>query len=188
MHFSRTSGVDFNRAGVPLMEIVTDPELSSAEEASLYLQVLKQIVSYLGISDCNLEEGNVRCDVNCSVRPEGQEELGTKTEIKNMNTFKGVFNALEYEMSRQIEVLKSGGVIRQETRRWDVDAGVTTSMRSKEDAHDYRYFPEPDLAPVVLSSQQIEEWRAELPELPQQLRERLVREYAVDIFAKCKNY
>jgi aspartyl-tRNA(Asn)/glutamyl-tRNA(Gln) amidotransferase subunit B len=179
MHFQNSSGIDFNRAGVPLMEIVSEPEMSSPEEAFAYLQALKQILLYAGVSDCNLEEGNVRCDVNCSVRPEGQTEFGTKTELKNLNTFKGVLNALKYEIERQIETLQSGGKISQETRRWDVDTGVTITMRSKEYAHDYRYFPEPDLVPVVLSREQVAEWRSGLPELPRNKRERFVREYGI---------
>lgn len=179
MHFQNSSGVDFNRAGVPLMEIVSEPDICSPEEAFAYLLALKQILLYAGVSDCNLEEGNVRCDVNCSVRPEGQNELGTKAEIKNLNTFKGVLNSLKYEIPRQIEVLESGGKIVQETRRWEVETGVTIAMRSKEYAHDYRYFPEPDLAPVVTSSEQIEELRRSLPELPRMRRERFVRQYSI---------
>lgn len=179
MHFKSSSGIDFNRGGVPLMEIVTEPDLYSPEEAFAFLLALKQILSYAGVSDCNLELGNVRCDVNSSVQPRDRVEMGTKTEIKNMNTFKGVFAALKYELARHIEVVSSGGTIRQETRRWDDAEGVTHSMRSKEDAHDYRYFPEPDLMPVVLSSEQIEKWRATLPELPAQRRDRLAREYGI---------
>lgn len=179
MHFQTTSGIDFNRAGVPLMEIVSEPDMQSADEVSAYLQALRQIVRYVGVSDCNLEEGKMRCDVNCSVRPEGQVELGTKTELKNLNTFKGVYNAVEYELERQVEVLSSGGTIFQETRRWDVDAGVTVGMRTKEHAHDYRYFPEPDLMPVILTDEQVESWRAQLPEMPQHRRERFVADYGI---------
>ena len=178
-HMKSCSGVDFNRAGVPLMEVVTEPCMTSPEEAFAYLQALKRILLYLGVSHCNLEEGNMRCDVNCSVRPEGQKELGTKTEIKNMNTFKGVLNALKYEIPRQIKVLESGGAILQETRSWDVDAGVTLGMRTKEDAQDYRYFPEPDLMPVVLSRDKVESWRKLLPELPRERRERFTKEYGL---------
>jgi aspartyl-tRNA(Asn)/glutamyl-tRNA(Gln) amidotransferase subunit B len=140
---------------------------------------LRQILLYAGVSDCNLEEGNMRCDVNISIRPEGQKELGTKAEIKNMNTFKGVFAALQYEIARQTEVVSSGGRIVQETRRWDADSGQTYSMRTKEDAHDYRYFPEPDLMPVALPEALVAEWAASLPELPAQRRERFVREYGL---------
>jgi aspartyl-tRNA(Asn)/glutamyl-tRNA(Gln) amidotransferase subunit B len=140
---------------------------------------LRQILLYAGVSDCNLEEGNMRCDVNISIRPEGQKELGTKAEIKNMNTFKGVFAALQYEIARQTEVVSSGGRIVQETRRWDADSGQTFSMRTKEDAHDYRYFPEPDLMPVALPDVLVAEWAASLPELPAQRRERFAREYGL---------
>jgi len=179
IHFENFSGVDFNRAGTPLMEIVTEPVIESADEAFAYLQALKQILVYGGISDCNLEEGNMRCDVNCSVRPEGQEKLGVKTELKNMNTFKGVHRALKAEIARQISVLEKGGTIQQETRRWDDVAGVTLAMRSKEYAHDYRYFPEPDLMPVVLDEKTVEEWRCRLPELPAKRRERMMAEYGI---------
>src|SRR4030095_15133647 len=141
-HFDRASGVDFNRAGVPLLEIVSEPELTSADQAYAYLNALKDILIYGGISDCDMEKGMVRCDVNISVRPKGQKELGAKIEIKNMNSFSGVRKDLQYETPRQIEVLKSGGKLSQETRRWDDDSGITESMRSKEQAHDYRYFPE----------------------------------------------
>jgi aspartyl-tRNA(Asn)/glutamyl-tRNA(Gln) amidotransferase subunit B len=178
-HHAACSGVDFNRAGVPLMEIVTEPEMTSVEETAAFLQTLKQILLYTGVSDCNLEEGNLRCDVNVSVRPTGQTRLGTKAEIKNMNSFKAVQAALAFEIERQIDLLQGGGRVVQETRRWDPDAGVTLSMRSKEDAHDYRYFPEPDLLPVVLDQGQVEAWRAELPELPSRRRIRLVAEYGL---------
>lgn len=179
MHFQSTSGVDFNRAGVPLMEIVSEPDIESPEEAFAYLQALRQIVRYVGVSDCDLEKGNMRCDVNSSVRPVGQEKLGVKTEIKNMNTLKGVYNALKYELDRQIELIESGGTVRQETRRWDVDTGMTVSMRTKEDAHDYRYFPEPDLMPVILSPELVAEWKKDLPELPGSRKVRLVSEYGI---------
>ena len=178
-HFEQSSGVDFNRAGTPLMEIVSEPDIESAEEAFAFLVALKQMLVYGGISDCNLEQGNMRCDLNCSVRPEGQTTLGTKTEIKNMNTFKGVHRSLSHEIKRQIEVLSQGGTIRQETRRWDDAAEVTRSMRSKEYAHDYRYFPEPDLMPVVLAEEEIEGWKKALPEMPAHRRERLVAEYGL---------
>ncbi|MDA0989456.1 MAG: Asp-tRNA(Asn)/Glu-tRNA(Gln) amidotransferase subunit GatB, partial [Verrucomicrobia bacterium] len=177
MHFAQSSGVDFNRAGVPLMEIVSEPDLESPEEAFAYLIALKHMLAYAGVSECNLEEGNIRCDVNCSVRPDGQAQLGTKAEIKNLNTFKGVLHALKYEIERQCETLDAGGAIIQETRRWDADAGTTSSMRTKEDAHDYRYFPEPDLMPVVLTESQIAKWKAVLPEMPQARQARLVADY-----------
>ena len=148
-HFERNSGVDFNRAGVPLLEIVSEPDITSADMAYEYLNALKDILIYGGVSDCDMEKGMVRCDVNVSVRPKGQKELGAKIEIKNMNSFSGVRKALEYEIPRQIEVLQSGGKLIQSTRRWDDVAGITEEMRTKEHAHDYRYFPEPDLMPFA---------------------------------------
>jgi aspartyl-tRNA(Asn)/glutamyl-tRNA(Gln) amidotransferase subunit B len=181
-HYARFSGVDFNRCGTPLMEIVSEPDLASPDEAMAYLQALKQILVYAGVSDCNLEEGNMRSDVNISVRPEGQEALGTKVEIKNMNTFKGIHAAATYEAERQIRVLTRGGTLVQETRRWDPDQGETQSMRGKENAHDYRYFPEPDLVPVALTEEQVEAWRKELPELPAARRERMMAEYGIPAY------
>ncbi|MBT3192610.1 MAG: Asp-tRNA(Asn)/Glu-tRNA(Gln) amidotransferase subunit GatB [Verrucomicrobia bacterium] len=178
-HYAKSSGVDFNRAGHPLMEIVSDPDMESPEEAYAYLQALREILLYAGVSDCNLEEGNMRCDVNVSVRPENQTELGTKAELKNLNTQKGVLNSLYYEVSRQTALLERGERVVQETRRWDPDKGITTSMRVKEDAHDYRYFPEPDLLPVVLPREQVEAWRAALPERPRARRTRFVSEYGL---------
>jgi aspartyl-tRNA(Asn)/glutamyl-tRNA(Gln) amidotransferase subunit B len=178
-HMASWSGVDFNRAGVPLMEIVSEPDMESADEAFVYLQTLRQILAYAEVSDCNLEEGNIRCDVNVSVRPEGQAALGTKVEIKNLNTFKGAYAAMRYEIERQVEAVLTGERIIQETRRWDVDSGRTYSMRTKEDAHDYRYFPEPDLMPVALPEALVSEWAATLPELPSQRRERFVEQYGI---------
>ncbi len=174
MHFTGSSGVDFNRAGTPLMEIVSEADLHSPEEAFAYLQALKELMVYAGVSACNLEEGNMRCDVNTSLRPPSQQELGTKTEIKNLNTFKGVLNALRYETRRQAGVLDSGGTVVQETRRWDAEREQTFSMRTKEDAHDYRYFPEPDLMPVVLDPAEIESMRDALPEAPRARRARFM--------------
>ncbi|MDO9543428.1 MAG: Asp-tRNA(Asn)/Glu-tRNA(Gln) amidotransferase subunit GatB, partial [Kiritimatiellia bacterium] len=179
MHLGDMSSVDFNRAGHPLMEIVTDPDMNSPEEALAFLLALKQILTYGLISRCNLEEGNVRCDINCSIRPENQAQLGVKAEIKNLNTFKGVFQALKHEIERQTEVLKSGGVIVQETRRWNSERGLTENMRSKEEAHDYRYFPDPDLLPVVLKDEQIGRWKKDIPELPRQRRERIMSQYGI---------
>lgn len=179
LHYATWSGIDFNRAGVPLMEIVSEPDLETPEEAAAYLQALRQILTYAGVSDCNMEEGNMRCDANSSARPDGQSALGTKTELKNLNTVKGVQAALTYELDRQVEVLRSGGRILQETRRWDPDLGQTFSMRSKEDAHDYRYFPEPDLMPVVLDDAQVAAWKATLPELPKARRERFMAQYGL---------
>ncbi len=179
MHFHGSSGVDFNRAGIPLMEIVSEPDMSSPQEAYDYLTALRQIITFTGISECNQEEGNMRCDVNCSIRPEGQSELGVKTELKNLNSFKAVFHALEYEIARQKSVLQSGGKIIQETRRWDPDTFETYSMRTKEQAHDYRYFPEPDLMPVIFSEEQLTQWRKELPELPETRKRRIMEEYGL---------
>lgn len=179
LHFADASGVDFNRAGTPLMEIVTEPDIHSADEAMAFLQALKQILAYGGISDCNLEQGNIRCDINASVRANEDAPLGTKTEIKNMNTFKGVHRALSYEIRRQVRELDKGGTIVQETRRWDDEAGQTFSMRSKEDAHDYRYFPEPDLLPVELKQDDVDAWRASLPEKPAERRARMVEQYGI---------
>lgn len=178
-HYAKDSLVDFNRGGTPLMEIVTEPDMESAEEAFAYVQALKQILTYGDVSDCNLEEGNIRCDINCSVRSADQKELGTKTEIKNMNTFKGLYRGLSHEIERQKKILSQGGTIRQETRRWDDAAGVTVAMRSKEYAHDYRYLPEPDLMPVVLTDAQIEIWKNALPELPARRKERMMKEYDI---------
>jgi len=179
LHYATWSGIDFNRAGVPLMEIVSEPDMTSPGEALAYLQTLRQILVYAGVSDCSMEEGNMRCDVNVSIRPDAQREFGTKVEIKNMNSFKNIGNALHYEIARQIEEVDRGENIIQETRRWDVDLGKTFSMRTKEDAHDYRYFPEPDLMPVALPESLLAEWAATLPERPAQRRERFVREYGL---------
>ncbi len=173
-HLHGCSGVDYNRAGTPLMEIVTEPDLANEDEVAAYLAALKQILQYGGVSDCNLEEGNIRCDLNVSVAEAGSGKLGTKAEIKNMNTFRGVHRALAYEIKRQIKVVGEGGTIVQETRRWDDDLGVTQSMRGKEDAHDYRYFPDPDLGSIELSEAEVAAIRATLPELPQARRERFV--------------
>ncbi len=181
-HFAASSGVDFNRAGTPLMEIVTEPDINAPEEAYAFLLALKQILLYAGVSDCNLEEGNMRCDVNVSIRPEGQDALGTKVELKNLNTFKGVYHALQYEEKRQAALLDRGERTVQETRRWDPDREQTATMRTKEDAHDYRYFPEPDLLPVVLTDAQINEWRQDLPEAPRIRRTRLMDTYGLPAY------
>ena len=181
-HHASCSGVDFNRAGVPLMEIVTEPDIGSADEAMVFLLALKQTLLYAGVSDCNLEEGNLRCDVNISVRPEGTDKLGTKAEIKNMNTFKGVHAALLHEIDRHTNLVSGGGRVVQQTRRWEPDLGETIPMRGKEDAHDYRYFPEPDLLPVVLDRAQIEAWKATLPERPADRRTRLVQTYGIPVY------
>ncbi|NLF22303.1 MAG: Asp-tRNA(Asn)/Glu-tRNA(Gln) amidotransferase subunit GatB [Lentisphaerae bacterium] len=179
VHHATFSGVDFNRCGVALIELVTEPELRAPAEAVAFLQALRQTLVYAEVGECNLEQGNMRCDANISLRPAGAERLGTKIEIKNLNSFKAVQAALEHEIVRQADLLNAGGVILQETRRWNADAGVTESMRGKENAHDYRYFPDPDLLPVVLSAEQIAEWRATLPERPAARRARLAAEYGL---------
>jgi aspartyl-tRNA(Asn)/glutamyl-tRNA(Gln) amidotransferase subunit B len=176
-HFERHSGVDFNRAGVPLMEIVSEPDITSAEMAYEYLNALKDILVYGGVSDCDMEKGMVRCDVNVSVRPKGQEELGAKIEIKNMNSFSGVRKALEYEIPRQIDVLSKGGKLIQSTRRWDDAAGITEEMRTKEHAHDYRYFPEPDLMPFLPTDSWLAQVRKRVVELPLARKQRFMRDY-----------
>ncbi len=170
------SYVDLNRTGVPLIEIVSEPDIRSPEEAVAYLKKLHAILRYLDICDGNMQEGSFRCDANISLRPVGQEELGTRTELKNMNSFKNVQKALEYEIRRQRDILLDGGKITQATLLWDPDRNVTNSMRSKEEAHDYRYFPDPDLVPVVIDDEWIEAVRADLPELPEQRRVRFVEE------------
>ncbi len=173
-HVAGASLVDYNRAGTALMEIVSDPCMSSAEDALAYMTAVKQIMQYGGISNCDQEKGQMRSDVNVSVRPVGQKELGSKVEIKNMNSFAFIKDAIEYEIDRQISVLESGGAVDQETRGYDPDRGETFTQRTKENAHDYRYFPEPDLMPVKISEEQVERWRSELPELPAQRRTRYV--------------
>jgi aspartyl-tRNA(Asn)/glutamyl-tRNA(Gln) amidotransferase subunit B len=176
-HFERNSGVDFNRAGVPLMEIVSEPDITSAGMAYEYLNALKDILVHGGVSDCDMEKGMVRCDVNVSIRPKDSKELGAKIEIKNMNSFSGVRRALEYEIQRQIEVLKRGGRLIQSTRRWDDVAGVTEEMRTKEYAHDYRYFPEPDLTLFEPTEQWLADVRKRVVELPLARKQRFMRDY-----------
>ena len=192
-HYAATSGVDFNRGGTPLMEIVSEPDMESADDAIAYLTALKEMLVYAGVSDCNLEEGNMRSDVNISIRPKTGDgalptkadgsidfaQLGTKVEIKNMNSFSGIHAALVYEAKRQRACLAQGVPIVQETRRWDPEALETASMRTKENAHDYRYFPEPDLVPVELSEAQVAEWGALLPEKPELRRARMVEQYGL---------
>jgi aspartyl-tRNA(Asn)/glutamyl-tRNA(Gln) amidotransferase subunit B len=175
----RWSYVDFNRCGVPLIEIVSEPDIRTPTEAYEYLYTLKQILEYTDVSDCNMEEGSLRCDANVSVRLRGAAKFGTKAEVKNLNSFKFLSHALEFEIERQIGVLESGGTIPQETRLWNVAAGRTEPMRSKEFAHDYRYFPDPDLLPVSISESLIEGVRREMPELPEARRTRFVREYGI---------
>ncbi|HYE33745.1 MAG TPA: Asp-tRNA(Asn)/Glu-tRNA(Gln) amidotransferase subunit GatB [Methylomirabilota bacterium] len=180
-HFERHSGVDFNRAGVPLLEIVSEPDITSSEMAYAYLNALKDILIYGGVSDCDMEKGMVRCDVNVSVRPKGQKELGAKIEIKNMNSFSGVRRALDYEIPRQIEVVKKGGKLNQETRRWDDISGITETMRTKEQAHDYRYFPEPDLMPFAPDDAWIAGVKARVVELPLAKKQRFMRDYQLPL-------
>ncbi|MCD6506148.1 Asp-tRNA(Asn)/Glu-tRNA(Gln) amidotransferase subunit GatB [Candidatus Poribacteria bacterium] len=175
----RMSYVDFNRASVPLIEIVTEPDLRSPAEAVAFFKAVKEILEYLEVSDCNMEEGSYRCDANISVRPLGSQELGTRTEVKNQNSFKAVQVALEYEEKRQIKVLERGDKVVQETRLVDVERGITMPMRQKEEAHDYRYFPEPDLVPIAVDEDWIEEIRRSIPELPAQRRRRFVEEYGI---------
>jgi aspartyl-tRNA(Asn)/glutamyl-tRNA(Gln) amidotransferase subunit B len=176
------SYVDLNRTGVPLIEIVSEPDIRSAEEAASYLRRLHEILVYLEICDGNMEEGSFRCDANISLRPKGREAFGTRTELKNMNSFRNVQRALEYEIKRQQYVLESGGEILQETRLWDDAGGVTHSMRSKEEAHDYRYFPDPDLVLVAIDADWVEAVRKDQPELPQEKRERFIRDYAIPAY------
>ena len=175
--FQGLSGIDLNRAGTPLLEIVSEPDMRSAQEAVAYLKTLHALVRYLEICDGNLQEGSFRCDANVSVRPVGQKELGTRSEVKNVNSFRFVEKAIEYEVERQIDVLESGGSVRQETRLYDSGANVTRPMRSKEEANDYRYFPDPDLLPLVIDDATLEAIRKTLPELPVQKRERFIKDY-----------
>ncbi len=172
--------LDLNRCGTPLAEIVSEPDIRTPDEAFEYLTRLKEILLYTGVSDCNMEEGSLRCDANVSVRPRGQEKFGAKVEVKNVNSFRFIRAALEYEIERQIEVIEGGGRIVQETRLWNAGEGRTYSMRSKEQAHDYRYFPEPDLPPLVVSQEFLERRRAELPELPEARRSRMIAEYELN--------
>ncbi len=182
IHAAGASLVDYNRAGTALMEIVSTPCMHSAEDALAYMTAIKQIMQYGGISACDQEKGEMRSDVNISVRPVGQSELGAKVEIKNMNSFAFIKEAIEYEVDRQISVLEQGGTIDQETRGYDAERGETFVQRSKEDAHDYRYFPEPDLLPLTLTEEEIEAWRSELPELPAQRRARYVEELGLPAY------
>ena len=171
--------VDFNRCGVPLIEIVSEPDIRSAEEAVGYMQTLKSILEYLEICDCKMQEGSLRCDVNLSVRKKGETKFGTRTETKNLNSFKAIARSIEYETERQIKELENGGKIYQETRRWDDDKGIGYAMRTKEDAHDYRYFPEPDLAPIVLSDEYINSIKESLPEMPNVCKHRYIEEFGL---------
>ena len=181
-HFGATSGADFNRSGVPLLEIVGEPDLRTADEAYAYLTSLKEVMRYGGISDCDMEKGQMRCDVNISLRPKGTEKFGTRIELKNLNSFRAVHRAIEYEIDRQTEALNTNTPLHQETRGWDDEAGESYLMRSKESAHDYRYFPDPDLMPVTLSDEEIEEIRSTLPEMPDAMRERFQKDYQLTAY------
>ena len=173
------SYVDFNRTGVPLCEVVSEPDMRSAEEARAYLNELKSILEYTGVSDCNMEEGSLRCDANVSIRPVGQKEFGTRAELKNLNSFKFIQKAIEYEVDRQTKLLDQGDTVKQETRLYDSARGETFPMRSKEEAHDYRYFPDPDLVPIMIGEAWVDELRKTIPELPEQKRERFVKSYKI---------
>jgi aspartyl-tRNA(Asn)/glutamyl-tRNA(Gln) amidotransferase subunit B len=181
VHDGGTDGsrVDLNRAGTPLLEIVTEPDMQSADEVVDYLKTLRDILVYLDVCDGNMEEGSLRCEPNLSLRPVGQQALGTKVELKNINSFKFVKDAIEYEIKRQTKVLNEGGKISQETRLWDVDKGQTAVMRSKEEAHDYRYFPDPDLVPLTIAPERLDQDRTSLPELPAARQQRLISQYGL---------
>jgi len=178
--FDGMTGIDLNRAGTPLIEIVSEPEMSSAKEAVAYMRKIHTIVQYLGISDGNMQEGSFRCDANVSVRPRGESKLGTRTELKNINSFRFVERAINYEVERQIDVIESGGRVVQETRLYDADNDLTRSMRSKEEANDYRYFPDPDLLPVKIDPAMLEELRNNMPEMPQVKQQRFIEEHGLN--------
>ncbi len=181
VHIGSMSLVNLNRSGVPLIEIVSRPDMRSPQEAGAYLRKLHAILVFAGVTDGNLEEGNFRCDANVSVRPLGETKLGTRTELKNINSFRFVEKAIDYEMARQIALIEGGGIVVQETRGWDSSSGKTFTMRKKEEAHDYRYFPEPDLPPLLLEDSWIESIRSKMPELPEQKKSRLIREYGLNL-------
>ena len=178
--FNGLSAIDLNRAGVPLVEIVSDPDLRSSAEAGSYLRLLKQLLEYVDVSDLNMEEGSLRVDANISIRKRGETKLGTKTEVKNMNSFSGVERALEAEFARQVGILESGGVVEQQTLLWDADRGTVRPARSKEGSHDYRYFPDPDLPPLRLTHEWIARLRDRLPELPDAKRRRFTDEHRLE--------
>ena len=179
---SDSSNVDYNRTGVPLIEIVSEPDMATPQEARAYMEKVKSILEYIDVSNCRMEEGNLRADLNVSLRPEGTETLGTKAEMKNINSFKAVEDALAYEIERQEEILEDGGHIVQETRTWDPDKGITLSMRTKEETHDYRYMPEPDLVPIVTTDEEIDAYRKNLPELPDARQKRLEDTYGLSSY------
>ena len=178
-HYANCTGLDYNRSGVPLMEIVSEPDMRSADEAYAYLTALKQIMEYADVSDCDMEKGQMRCDVNVSIRPRGQKEFGTKVEVKNLNSFRSAHRAINYEIKRQIVALESGEVITQDTRGWNDEAGETVVQRTKENANDYRYFPEPDLLPIEFTKEDVEAIRATLTELPEAMRNRYVADFGL---------
>ncbi|MEI6101550.1 MAG: Asp-tRNA(Asn)/Glu-tRNA(Gln) amidotransferase subunit GatB [Eubacteriales bacterium] len=179
VHQSGYSQVDYNRGGVPLIEIVTEPDLRSADEVKVFLETVKANLEFLGVSDCKMQEGSLRCDVNVSVRPFGQKEYGTRTEMKNMNSFSAIYRAIDYETKRQIDLIEEGGTVIQETMRWDDAIGKTFSMRDKEEAHDYRYFPDPDLVPIFLTNEEIDVIRKSLPEFPGAKKARFMADYSL---------
>lgn len=184
--------IDYNRGGVPLIEIVSEPDMRSSEDARIYFEKIKTILKYIGVSDCKMQEGSLRCDVNISVRKKGVSEYGTRTELKNMNSFTFITKAIEYEWRRQVDVIEAGGIIKQETRRWNEKEGITESMREKEEAHDYRYFPEPDLMPIVISDERINKIKDSLPELPDVKKNKYISKYDLtkydaDLIADYKN-
>jgi len=190
--FSGMSGIDLNRAGTPLLEIVSEPDMRSSEEAIAYLKTLHTLIRYLEISNANMQEGSFRCDVNVSVRPVDQKEFGTRAEIKNLNSFRFIEKAIEFEVKRQIALIESGEKVKQETRLYDPDKNETRPMRGKEEAHDYRYFPDPDLLPVIIDQEYIDNIKKELPELPHEKRERFKKEYGLspydaEVIASSKN-
>jgi len=171
--------IDYNRSGIPLIEIVTEPDMRSPEEAVAFFEALASVLKYIGVSDCRMEEGSLRCDINLSLRPLGQGELGIRTEMKNLNSFRAAYRAMVYEAKRQQEMLERGGIIIQETRRWDDRLGISFPMRDKEDVQDYRYFPEPDLIPIVVDKDWVEEIKSTIPELPEQRRKRFMEQYRI---------
>ena len=173
------SFIDYNRCGVPLIEIVTEPDIRSAEEAKVFLETLKTILQYIGVSDCKMQEGSLRCDINLSVRLKGQRELGARTEIKNINSFKSLVHSIQFEKERQIKQIISGEKVKPETRGWDASKGVTFSMRSKEEVHDYRYFSELDLTPIIIDSSRVKEIQENIPELPDEKRQRYIKQYGL---------
>lgn len=179
IHGEDGTGCDYNRCGVPLIEIVSEPDIRSAEEAKAYVQKLRAILLYTGVSDCRMQEGSLRCDVNLSVRKKGESRFGTRTEMKNLNSFQFIVKAIEYEYARQVEVLESGGEVVQETRRFDQASGKTYTMRTKEDADDYRYFPDPDLPPIVLDEETLARWKADIPVLPDERKAMYIEQYGL---------